>query len=181
MRRKTTPRIAEVHSIENRGSQLSSFRQYEYMKPWGQSALVGGDEGSSGKKMRLELDDSSQSLPEDREAQRMPCAKVGRVENGQENLFQVQKSNPEREQPATIKKRTSYERFEREHLLWGTREDGSVASRVMEKHREEGITQSKVNGSCKIYGWAVEDEHSNRLYKFVDPRVKLQAIGLWHR
>lgn len=50
-----------------------------------------------------------------------------------------------------------------------------------EHHLQAACAQSKMSGSCKIYGWSVEDEEGTRLYKFSDPRIKLQAIGLWHR
>jgi len=86
---------------------------------------------------------------------------------------------------------------ERDDMATPTKGGGSIInSAIEEAHQQDDVaeavdadwehlraacTKSKMSGSCKIYGWSVEDDNGARLYKFRDPRIKLQAIGLWHR
>jgi hypothetical protein len=85
---------------------------------------------------------------------------------------------------------------EREDIATPTKGGGSIINTAFEPAQQQDVAEvvevdgehlraacikSKMSGSCKIYGWSVEDENGARLYKFRDPRIKLQAIGLWHR
>ena len=55
---------------------------------------------------------------------------------------------------------------------------------VLAEFDDEGYHLSRkqrMYSSCMTYEWEVTDKNSKRLYKFRDPRVKLQAIGLLNR